>query len=354
MITTRQMNMIVSMPKAENHIHIEGSIPWGLAIEISIRNKVNLPCDNVDDLRNWVLKIKTEYGLNGFMYCNRIINSVCKNELDYLEVILALAKSAREQNIIYQELHLDYPLNEERGIPVEVVMEGYRAGKKVAKEQYGVDMIYIAGLDRTRSSAQCEDNILKMGKYLDIVKGIGMDCEEIGHPCKKHMASYRLADEMGLFKTAHAGEDKAVENGSQNIWDAIQLLGVQRIDHGLKAAGDQRLMDYLRERQMLCTICPTANVVSGNAKGYMEHPVRVFREYGIPCSINSDDPPYGGDLVQEYARALDRMAFTEDALIQMARNAFEYSICGRKYLAQFDAWHKKWCAGEIKSGRTFT
>lgn len=334
MLTTRQMKLIVNMPKAENHIHIEGSIPWDLALELGRKNGVKLPADTVEGLGQWVRSTFLTGGLNGFMICDRTINSVCLKEEDYEATVLALAKNASLQNVIYQELHLDYPLNEERGIPIEVVMEGYRSARKKAKDLYGVEIVYIAGLDRTLPTEQCERFVKNLEAYRDMVDGLGMDCEEKGHPCMKHLGSYRMAEEMGLFLTAHAGED----DGAYNIWDAIQKLHVSRIDHGCQSMYEPELMKYLKEHEILCAMCPTSNVMSGAAKSYEEHPAVTMMRAGVPISISSDDPPYMVDLVQEYALALEEMHFTEDELIQTARNAFAYSIKGQKYLERFDTW----------------
>ena len=134
MLTERQKRLFREIPKAENHIHIEGSIPWGLALQLAERNHVKLPYTTEEEMGKWAAKMIADEGLNGFMLCDRTFNSVCLHEQDYEDVVLALAKNDAEQNIIYQELHLDYPLNEERGIPMEVVMEGYRSAQKKAKE----------------------------------------------------------------------------------------------------------------------------------------------------------------------------------------------------------------------------
>ncbi len=334
MLNTRQMKMILNMPKAENHIHIEGSIPWELALELGQKNHVPLPADTTEGIREWVQSILKKDGLNGFMLCDRTINSVCLHEEDYEAVVMALAKNAASQNVIYQELHLDYPLNEERGIPMEVVMEGYRSAQKKAKALYGVEIVYIAGLDRTLSSEQCVRFVRSLEKYRDMVDGLGMDCEEKGHPCIKHKESYALAKDMGLFLTAHAGED----DGAYNIWDAIRELKVTRIDHGCRCLDDAVLMKYLKDNEILCAMCPTSNLWTGAAGSYEEHPAVDMMRAGIPISISSDDPPYMVDLVQEYALALEKMHFTEDELIQTARNAFLYSIKGQKYLPVFDQW----------------
>lgn len=338
MIQPHQKKMIESMPKAENHIHIEGSIPLHLAVELAEKNHVLLPCDTAHGLRQWIKDTKGSYGLNGFMYCNRKINSVCVHEEDYEAVVMELAKQAKEQNIIYQELFLDYPLNEERGIPIEVVMDGYITAKKRAMDELGVELVYIAGLDRTLSSEQCVYFVKKLEKYLDYVDGLGMDCEEKGHPCRKHVESYRLAEEMGLFLTAHAGEDAAVKDGYWNIWDALELLHVKRIDHGCQTVKDPALVKYLAEHEILCTICPTANVGSRNVESFETHPAMEMFRKGIPCSINSDNPPCSDNLNQNYEKAIDLMGFTEQELVDMARIAFKFSIKGDKYLPLFDRW----------------
>ncbi len=343
MLTTKQIDLILNIPKAENHIHIEGSIPWDLAFELAEKNKVPFPVDKPEDLKEWVESVFAETpGLNGFMICDRTINSSCVHEEDYERVIVELAKDAKRQNIIYQEFHLDYPLNEIRGIPMEVVMEGYRRGQKIAKEKYGVDIVYIAGLDRTLSAEQCANFVASLSEYLDMVAGIGMDCEEEGHPGIKHLESYKLAKEMGLFLTAHAGED----DDSKNVWEAVKELKVSRIDHGNRAVDDPVLMEYLRENEILCAMCPTSNILTGVAESYAKHQLMTLMRAGVPVSISSDDPPYMTDLVQEYVLAIEEMGLTEDELIAVARNAFKYSIKGERYLPLFDTWvadfHARW------------
>ena len=223
MLTSRQKQMLQEIPKAENHIHIEGSIPWALALELAEKNHVKLPVHSTEEIAVWSQDLISRKGLDGFMICDRTLNSVCLHEEDYEAVVLALAKEDQRQNIIYQELHLDYPLNEERGIPLKVVMEGYRSAQKKAKKLYGVEIVYIAGLDRTLSSERCLSFVKALRPYLDMVAGLGMDCEENGHPCIKHLESYREAKEMGLFLTAHAGEDGGADN-IRNSWNICRNI----------------------------------------------------------------------------------------------------------------------------------
>lgn len=334
MLSEKQKKMIQTMPKAENHIHIEGSIPWRIAIELADKNGVKLPYTTIQGIKEWTAKLIGENGLNGFMKCNRILNSSCITEDDFEEVLFALAKEAKKQNIIYQELHVDYPLNKERGIEISVVMNGYKKGKERAFRELGVDMVFIAGIDRTQSPKECLAFVESLEPYLDVISGLGLDCEEAGNPSSKFVECYAAAKKMGLFLTAHAGED----GSKQNVEDALNLLHVERIDHGCRAAEDSELMERLRTEKILCAMCPTSNVFLGAAKSYEEHPMLTLMRSGVPVSISTDDPPYTRSLCEEYEYALEKMKISEEELIQVARNGFLYSICGQKYLSQFDKW----------------
>lgn len=334
MLTERKKELIEKIPKAENHIHIEGSIPWELALRLAEKNKVSLPVHSVEEIDSWAHGLIGEKGLDGFMICDRTLNSVCLHEEDYEAMVLALAEEDKRQNIVYQELHLDYPLSEERGIPLEVVMEGYRSAQRKARELYGVEIVYIAGLDRTLSGERCLSFVKSLRPYLDMVAGLGMDCEEKGHPCVKHLDSYQEAKKMGLFLTAHAGED----GGSDNIWDALRKLNVRRIDHGCRAAEDPELIRYLKEQDILCAMCPVSNVYSGAAASFEAHPFLTLLRAGVSVSISSDDPPYTNSLTEELMTDAEKMDLTEEEIIRVVRNGFAYSIQGQGYLPTFDAW----------------
>lgn len=338
MLSERMKKLITEIPKGENHIHIEGSIPAATALRLGKRNGIKLPFDTEEGMYEYISK--NVKNLDTFMMCDRLINSVCLNEEDYYEVILDLGKDAYDQNIIYQELHLDYPLNEVRGIPMDVVIKGYDAGRRKVKELYNVDITFIAGLDRSLSSDMCVNFVRNLEPYLDIIPAIGMDCEEKGHPCIKHKASYDLATEMGLFKTAHAGED----DGSQNIWDAINVLGCQRVDHGVRSIEDDKLIDYLAERKILLAMCVRSNINCRLFPSVAEHSIKPLMERGVICSISSDDPPYVGNLLAEYETVADSegLGFGEDQIIKLARNSLEYSINGQHNLKKFDEWVDNW------------
>ena len=336
MLTPRMERLIREMPKGENHIHIEGSIPVRTALKLSRRNGVALPFDTEEGMVSYIRGHCG--GLDAFMACDRLINSVCQTEEDYYDVVYDLGEDAKRQNIVYQELHLDYPLNEERGIPMDVVMRGYEAGRRAVLRDFGVELMFIAGIDRSQPPEQCTAFVRNLEPYLDMVDGVGMDCEEAGYPCILHREAYEIAGKMGLFKTAHAGED----DGCQNIWDALNVLGCQRIDHGVRAIDDPALVRELADRKVLLAMCTRSNAMTRLFPTPADHSIKPLMDAGVVCSISSDDPPYVGDLLWEYQGVAENLGFDEDTLIGLARNSLEYSIKGQHHLPAFDAWVKTW------------
>ena len=339
-MTERMSRLIAEIPKGENHIHIEGSIPAKTALKLAKRNGVALPFDTEQGMADYITANVVD--LDSFMVSDRMINSVCINEQDYHDVVYDLGKDAHEQNVIYQELHLDYPLNEIRGIPMDVVMKGYESGRQAAKRDFGIEIVFIAGIDRSLSSDTCVSFVRNLEPYLGMIDGIGMDCEEKGHPCIKHVASYELAGQMGLFKTAHAGED----DGCKNIWDALKVLGCQRIDHGVRAIDDPELVKYLADSKVLLAMCTRSNIMTRLFPSLAEHAIKPLMQSGVVCSISSDDPPYVGNLLYEYEGAADGIGLSEAQIIELARNSLAYSIKGQHLLNRFDAWLEGWKQGK--------
>ncbi len=221
-------------------------------------------------------------------------------------------------------------------------MKGYEAGRKEAIKRFGVDIVFIAGIDRSLSSEESYQFVKDIAQYKDIIPAIGMDCEEHGHPCIKHKKAYELAKEMGLYLSAHAGEDPmAGDEGIQNVWDAVDIMGCTRVDHGVRSTQDQKLLKHLAEKKILLTACPLSNCILVYPS-IDKHPLKFLMEQGIPCSINSDDPPYVGDLIENMLKTADALNLTENDIIELERNSLLYSIRGQKHLTKFDAWVKEW------------
>lgn len=340
MISEKLTELIRTIPKGENHIHIEGSIPGETAVKLAKRNKIELPFSSEEEMKKYIKKNVTS--LDSFMASDRLINSVCINEEDFYEVILELGKRAKEQNIIYTEFLLDYPLNQVRNIPLKTVINGYEAGRQEAMKKYGIDITFIAGIDRSLSAEDSYQFIKSLEPYLGIITGIGMDCEERGNPCIEHKRAYELAEDMGLYLSAHAGEDpNAGDQAVQNIWDAVERMHCKRIEHGVLSVNDRKLMNLLAEKEILLTICPLSNTMIVYPD-LSQHPLKRLMDQGIPCSINSDDPPYVGDLIENMIQTADALELTEEDIFDMERNSLKYSICGQQHLPVLEDWIHDW------------
>lgn len=328
----RLKTIIKEMPKAENHLHIEGSTTPRTAIKIAKRNGIDIPFKSEEEIKEHIKNKVVD--LSTFLECDRLFNSVCLHEEDFYDVVYDIGEDASKQNIIYQELHLDYPLNGARGVPLDVYMKGCEQGRKSVKRDFGVDMVFIAAVDRTRPPEECAEFVKSLEKYLDIIDGVGLDCDERGYPCRLHKEAFDIADKMGLYKTAHAGEDDTC----QNIWEAIDVLKCNRIDHGVRAIDDEKLIKELADRKILLAMCTRSNVMTRAVDELKNHPIKRFMDEGIICSVSSDDPPYIGDLLYEYEGLVEELNFDEKDILTLARNAYEYSIRGQKYLPIFDNW----------------
>lgn len=336
MTSSELLTMIQEMPKAENHLHIEGSTTPRTALNIAKRNHIPLPFASEAEIMAHIEHNVVD--LTTFLQCDRLLNSVCLHEEDFYDVVYGIGADACKQNIVYQELHMDYPLNGARGVPLDVYMKGCDAGRKAVKRDFGIELVFLAAVDRTQSPEDSAAFIRHLEPYRHIIDGIGMDCDERGFPCRLHKKAFDLAGEMGLFKTAHAGED----DGCQNIWEAIEELGCQRIDHGIRAIDDPALMKELAERQILLAMCTRSNVLTGAVSDLSAHPISAFMDAGIPCSVSSDDPPYIGNLIREYQGLVEELGFGEAEILTLARNAYQYSIKGQHLLPAFDAWVNQW------------
>lgn len=336
MTSSSLQTLIREMPKAENHLHIEGSTTPRTAIKIAKRNKIALPFASEEEIRRHIEQNVVD--LTTFLQCDRLFNSVCLHEEDFFDVVYDIGEDASKQNIVYQELHMDYPLNGARGVPLDVYMKGCESGRQAVKRDFGIEMVFIAAVDRTQSPEDCVSFVKSLEPYRYMIDGIGMDCDERGYPCRLHKKAFDLAGEMGLFKTAHAGED----DGCQNIWEALNDLGCQRIDHGVHAIDDPMLMRELADRQIMLAMCTRSNVMTGAVSKLSDHPIKSFMDAGMLCSVSSDDPPYIGNLLWEYQGLVDELGFGKQEILTLARNAYLYSIKGHHLLSAFDAWVENW------------
>ncbi len=332
MISERIKKLIQEMPKGENHVHIEGSISGEVCFRLAEKKGIELPYQSVEELdRHFLTDVKD---LDSFLDCYRLINELCIDETDYYETVLAIGEDAKRQNIIYRELMLDFPMtadiNERFG---KVIHACFDAAQKI-KEKYGILMPIIVCADRTQPLELCMEYVKGFQPYLEMIDAIGLDYEEVGFPPEIHREVFELAKNMGLYRTCH------VQESTQNLKNALQVLGCQRIDHGACAAWDEELMKDLADKNILLTICPTSNVITGLYSSLGQHDLKKIMSYGVKCSVNSDDPAFFGDLVTEFECCAEALDLSETDIVELNRNSFLYSIKGKHLVSEFDAWYE--------------
>jgi adenosine deaminase len=345
MINKKTRELIAQMPKAENHVHIEGYMTTGFILRLAKRNHVHLPFTTVPDGDRYIMD--SVDSLDKFIIVFNQIVSVLQTEKDFEELVIEFAVDAKRQNILYRETMVSFPVHQQRGIPLEVMAKGLSEGRKVALREYGVEICYLVELDRALKSDSCLELIHSAKKYQDFMPAVGwelgLEIESNCYPAKEYIGSFELATELGFYKTAHAGEG----DGPKNVWDVIRYLDVDRIDHGVRAVEDESLMEYLAQHNMFLTLCPTSNVACNIFPSLDKVPVRTFMEKGIPFSINTDDPQFFGDLISEFTRVADTFNLTQEEIISIARNAFSQSIYGQTHLHVFDSWVENWRKDQI-------
>lgn len=343
--------LIRRIPKAENHVHLEGAIPIDLILRFGERNKVDLPFFTVEEAKKYI--VKSAQSLEDFIVSSNLIGSVIQTEEDFYELVIAFARNARRQNIIYSETMISYAVHEKKGITVESVFDGLTAGREVAYEKYGVDIQFIAELDRAKGEEWSEEFVRKMKCYKDSapIVAIGWELgiegkEENNYSAKEHIEVFKLAKEYGFGTTAHCGEMQ----GPNSVWDAINYLKVDRIDHGVQSIKDKNLVGHLANAGTLLTVCPASNVQAHIYPSLEAHPLKEFIVAGVNVSVNSDDPTYiqiGSDdvyhgLVDELIGVAEKNHFSDETIIGLVRNSFEYSFAGEKYLDLLDAFVDNW------------
>ncbi|AWV34614.1 adenosine deaminase family protein [Paenibacillus odorifer] len=237
--------------------------------------------------RNSILRIFA----NEFITVVLTAISSIQTENDFADMVFECAREMVEQNIIYREAMFDYTAcYGRRGIPLKTVMNGFAKGLKLAKQKFNnIDIRFIANLDRT---AQVKDNckyIQELVEYRDMISliAVGMDMQELGHSAHRQAEAFAVAKENGFFITGHVGE----EVGPEGIWDAIQSIPFDRIDHGVRAVEDEKLLEWLAVKKILLTLCPASNISLEVYLLWDKYPIKKLIDNEVKVCINSDDPP---------------------------------------------------------------
>lgn len=319
-----------AMPKAELHIHIEGSLEPELIFALAERNQVALPYASVDALR----AAYAFTNLQSFLDIYYAGASVLLHEQDFFDMAWAYFLRAKADNVVHAELFFDPQTHTDRGVPFAAVIDGLSRACAQAQTELGIRAELILCFLRHLSEEAAFATLEQAQPHRDKFIGVGLDSSEVGHPPEKFRRVFAAARELGLHAVAHAGE----EGPPQYIWDALDLLEVKRIDHGVQALRDEALVQRLARERIPLTVCPLSNVKLCVFDDLRRHNLRELLQRGLVATVNSDDPAYfGGYINQNFVATLDALDLSGSELATLARNSFEASFASAAAKADYHA-----------------
>jgi adenosine deaminase len=312
-------SLVQTLPKAELHIHIEGSLEPEMMFNLAQRNGVKLPYGSVAEVRN---AYQFE-NLQSFLDLYYAGAQVLQTEQDFYDLTWAYLQKCAQQTVRHTEIFFDPQTHTDRGIPFEVVHSGITQALKDGQNQLGVSSALILCFLRHLSAEAAMATLEQALPYGDSFVAVGLDSSEMGHPPSKFQVVFDRARAEGFLTVAHAGE----EGPPEYIWEAIRLLKVSRVDHGVRCVEDPVLVDYLVEHQIPLTVCPLSNVKLCVFDTMAQHNLKQLLDLGLCVTVNSDDPAYFGGYLNENFEAIhSALQLSEDQLHQLARNSFKASF----------------------------
>jgi adenosine deaminase len=324
---------IQGLPKAELHVHIEGTLEPEMMFEMAGRNGVRLPYASVSDLRA-AYRFRN---LQDFLRLYYQGVQVLRSGRDYAELTVAYLKAARANNVRHAEIFFDPQAHTSRGVPFRTVVEGIDEALQTHGPVLGISSRLILCFLRDRDVRDAQQTLTQALAYRDRIVAVGLDSSERGHPPSKFRDVFDRARNEGFLTVAHAGE----EGPAEYVRQALDELGVRRIDHGVRALDDEQLVQRLVAEKVPLTVCPLSNVRLGVVADMAHHPLREMMRRGLTVTVNSDDPAYfGGYLGENYCAAARALSLTVTEMTTLARNSFEASFVApdesRRWLATVD------------------
>jgi len=326
---------IAGLPKAELHLHIEGSLEPELMFELAQRNAVTIPFASVEEVR----AAYAFSNLQDFLDIYYQGMGVLQTEQDFFDLTAAYLARAHADAVRHVEIFFDPQGHTARGIAFETVIAGITRALDDAAAGYGMTSKLIMCFLRHLSEAEAEATLDEALPYLDRIDGVGLDSSEVGHPPAKFERVFARARGLGLKIVAHAGE----EGPPEYVHEALDLLKVDRIDHGNRSLEDPVLVTRLAAEGMTLTVCPLSNLKLCVVDEIADHPLKTMLDAGLKATVNSDDPSYFGGYVNANYRAVaDALDLSKDELLTLARNSFTGSFLGdadkARHLAAIDAY----------------
>ena len=313
--------LIRNIPKAELHIHIEGSLEPEMMFELAQRNGVTLPYASVDEIR-----AAYEFDcLQDFLDLYYQGMSVLLTEQDFYDLTWAYLLRCRQDNVVHTEIFFDPQGHTGRGVSFETVFEGISSALQDGEQKLGITSRIIMCFLRHLDEEAAFETLREAGPWLERIAGVGLDSSEVGHPPSKFFTVFEVAGDLGLHRVAHAGE----EGPPEYVHEALDGLEVDRIDHGNRALEDPQLVSTLAALKMPLTVCPQSNLRLAVVKDMKDHPIRKMLAAGLRATVNSDDPAYFGGYINDNFNALvDAIDLSREEIIELVVNSFESSFLG--------------------------
>lgn len=325
MIFNNMQDFITYLPKAELHVHIEGTLSSQTILKLASRNKIYFPYKSVEEINNVLAKRKP--GLAGFLNHHYLVNSVIQTQVDFYEITYELLRKCKENNIVYIEISFDPQFHTSRGIPFETVIKGIHQGRCDASKTFGVESNLIMCINRERSVESAFEILTQARPHRDKIIGLGLDSYEESNPPRKFAEVYTRAQEVGYRLTAHCDVDQT--NSVEHIWECLDILKVDRIDHGINSIEDPHLVSELKGRNIYLTTCPIWRSTDPEPQDIKR--IKNMYERGLLVTLNTDDPAEfdSGYLTNLLIGVQEKSGYSKFDLVNFMINAFKGSWLSR-------------------------
>jgi len=329
---------INGIPKAELHLHIEGTFEPQLMFDIAKRNAIPIPFASVQE-------IQEAYAfdcLQDFLDIYYQGAQVLIHKQDFYDLTFSYLKKCAEQNVLHTEIMFDPQTHTERGIAFETVIDGIYSACSDAQKEFGISSFLIMSYLRHLSENEAFITLEQSIPFKNRIKAIGLDSSEKGNPPSKFEKVFKASVEQGYIALAHAGE----EGDADYVWEAIDLLKIKRIDHGNNSLQDVKLVAEIIKRDMALTVCPLSNKALQVVPDLNDHPLKKMMDMGLKVTVNSDDPAYfGGQVNQNYIEIQKALKLSKKDIYELAKNSFTYSLLDENkkniYLSKLEAYYTK-------------
>ena len=314
-----RLELIRALPKAEIHVHIEGTFEPELMFAIAQRNKIAIPYKSVEEVK----QAYNFHNLQSFLDIYYAGATVLIHEQDFYDLAWAYFEKCAEDRVVHIEMFFDPQTHTDRGVAFATVINGLQKACDDAKTKLGISshliMCFLRHLSEDAAFATLEQAL----PYKDQIIAVGLDSSEVGHPPSKFERVFAKAREAGFLVVAHAGE----EGPAAYVWEALDLLKVNRIDHGVRSEEDPALMQRLIAEKMPLTVCPLSNLKLCVVDDMQQHNIRRLLQQGVHVTVNSDDPSYfGGYMNDNFIAIAEALDLSNEELKQLAINSFEASF----------------------------